>query len=116
MRLGAPLFDANAQSVRDAVAARVREAAPGAPVTAVVRDLNESDGLDITSSEHLVKLARNLRRDGVALCLARVHAPVLDTAKRAGVVDEIGADRQFPTIEAAVAWAEGSAPTSRGPL
>ena len=56
-----------------------------------------------------MKLAHTLERKRTPLCLARVHAPVMDMAKRAGLIDAVGADRVFPTIEAAVAWAEGRA-------
>jgi sulfate permease, SulP family len=54
VRPDAPLFYANAESVRDSVESAV--IASGQPVHAVVLDLDGNDDLDITSAEQLEKL------------------------------------------------------------
>jgi MFS superfamily sulfate permease-like transporter len=66
-----------------------------------------NDRLDITSSEHLGKLARDLSAQGVQLCLAHVHGPALRMATEMGLVEAIGAEHIFANIDAAIAWAHG---------
>ncbi|MBX3284704.1 MAG: SulP family inorganic anion transporter [Actinobacteria bacterium] len=118
VRPNAPLFYANAQAVRDAVVAMALAGGGGEEgdavgeggVAAVVLDLQASDDLDLTSGEHLVKLAEALDRAGVDLCLSEVHAPARAAAEAIGLAEGVGDDRFFPDVHRAVAWAE-----SRGP-
>ena len=101
LRLNSPLFYANAQSVRDRVKAVVEETEP--TPRAVIFDAVAQDELDVTSAEMLKKLFAELRQQGIEIYLAEVHAPVLEFARRAGVLDHIADDHIFPTVPAAVA-------------
>jgi high affinity sulfate transporter 1 len=99
----AALFYANAQAVGDAILA----AAEHTPSPrAVVVDLDASDTLDITSAEHLVKVARTLGRSGVAVHLVNVHQPAREMAEATGLLELVGVDQVFASIEAAVAAGE----------
>ncbi|HRW38030.1 MAG: SulP family inorganic anion transporter [Acidimicrobiales bacterium] len=100
VRPDAPIFYANAQAICDAITEATGAADP--PVATVVLDLDGSDALDITSTEHLVTTARALDRAGIALALANVHAPARRTADALGLTDAVGADRIHPTVHDAV--------------
>jgi sulfate permease, SulP family len=99
VRLEAPLFYANAQLVRDRVKWLVGDAE--STPSAVVLDIGANGQLDITSAEMLTQLAGTLRGAGVDLALAEVHAPVLEAATAAGVLDTLGADHVFHTLDEA---------------
>jgi hypothetical protein len=49
---------------------------------------------------------RPAERD-VRLGLAHVHAPTEDMLRRSGLLEKLGADRIFPSMDVAVAWAGG---------
>jgi high affinity sulfate transporter 1 len=103
VRPDAPLFYANAQAIRDAVESNVRNSSDG--VRIVIIDLDASDELDITSAEHLDKLADTLARAHIELVLAHVHQPALVILRRAELLTKIGDDHVFPNIETAITWA-----------
>jgi high affinity sulfate transporter 1 len=105
LRLHGALYYANALTVRDQVREFVKGSAP-AP-RAVVLDLGAQDELDLTSAEVLTALARELQGRGIDVFLADVHAPALQFARSAGVLDVIPPDHVLPTIDLAVARIEG---------
>jgi MFS superfamily sulfate permease-like transporter len=59
--------------------------------------LTDTDGADM-----LIQVEEELRSQGVALALARVHPPVLALWERAGAIDVIGERRVFDTVREAV--------------
>jgi high affinity sulfate transporter 1 len=101
VRPNAPLFYANAQSVRDAIEGLV---AGTEGVHTVILNLDANDEIDITSADSLNRLAESLERDHIRLALAHVHQPTREIAGRDGLVSRIGPDQIFPNVAAAVAW------------
>jgi high affinity sulfate transporter 1 len=99
-RWDAPLFFANAESF----SARVQEAVEQAPlgVRRVVVAAEPVTGIDVTASDSLADLDRTLEALGVELCFAEMKDPVKDKLKRFGLFAELGAEKFFPTVEAAV--------------
>jgi MFS superfamily sulfate permease-like transporter len=99
-RWDAPLFFANAelfkQSVLDAVA--------NAPTKArwVVVTAEPVTSVDVTAADTLAELQSALDEAGVELCFAELKDPVKDKLKRFGLFTQIGDNRFFPTINAAV--------------
>jgi high affinity sulfate transporter 1 len=99
-RWDAPLFFANAelfkQSVLDAVA--------NAPTKArwVVVTAEPVTSVDVTAADTLAELQSALDEAGVELCFAELKDPVKDKLKRFGLFTQIGENRFFPTINAAV--------------
>ncbi len=59
--------------------------------------------VDATGLEALRELAIGLPRDGVRLAVARMRPQVYERLVAGGVVEEIGEERFFPTVRAAVA-------------
>jgi MFS superfamily sulfate permease-like transporter len=109
LRLEAPMLYANASLVSTTVK-RLAGAADPLP-HAVIVDIGANSDLDITTAENLLDLARTLRSGGMTLGLAEVRQPVVDRARRTGVLDAIGEDHLFHTIDAAV---KALGPPSRG--
>ncbi len=99
-RFDAPLFFAYAEHFRERLAIAI-ERNPGEE-TSVVLDLEGVGSIDTTAADQLQDLFEDLRADGMTVAVARANARVLGVLERAGLVDELGADRVFPTINAAV--------------
>jgi high affinity sulfate transporter 1 len=100
VRLDAPMYYANALTARDGVKALVREAA--GRLHAVILDAEGQDDLDLTSATVLKALVAELRDGGVEVYFANVHAPVLERARDAGLLDADGEARVFATLDLAV--------------
>ena len=100
LRLEAPMFYANATLVCDTVK---RLAGGARPVPhAVIMDISPNGDLDITSAESLVDLIHTLHSGGVDLGLAEVRHTVAVRAGVTGVLDALGDDHVFHTIDEAV--------------
>ena len=100
-RLDDRLFFANAGYVK----ARVREAIRAAPTETswLVFDAEAVNHVDATGIEALGELARELRGEGVTLVVARLRSRLLPDFETAGVVEEIGRERFYPSVNLAVA-------------
>ena len=100
-RLDDRLFFANAGYVK----ARVREAIRAAPTETswLVFDAEAVNHVDATGIEALGELARELRGEGVTLVVARLRSRLQPDFETAGVVDEIGRERFYPSVNLAVA-------------
>jgi SulP family sulfate permease len=109
LRLEAPFFYANAAPVVDAVKRLVGSGDP--PPAAVILDFGANSDLDITSSEKLGELATALRAVGIEFALAEMRRPVREDARRSGVLETIGENRVYLTIDEAVS-ALGPAPAA----
>jgi MFS superfamily sulfate permease-like transporter len=100
MRLEAPLFYANATLVRDRVKYLVGVSDP--LPRAVILELIANPALDITSAEMLEQLIVTLRSAGVDVALADLRQPVIDAARRTGLLETLGEDGVFLTVADAV--------------
>ena len=99
-RYDAPLFFANAEHFRSRVHVAIGEN-PGEERT-VVLDLEGIGSIDTTAVDHLGLLLDELDELGIDVALARANERVIDVLDRAGLLERIGPDRVFPTINAAV--------------
>jgi MFS superfamily sulfate permease-like transporter len=100
LRLEAPLFYANATLVRDRVKYLVGASDPLPKV--VILELLANPALDITSTEMLEQLTTTLRSAGIDVALADLRQPVIDMATRTGLLETLGKDRIFLTVDDAV--------------
>ena len=106
LRLDAPMYYANALTVRDKMKAMVEESET--PVRAVLFDATVQDELDITSAEVLKGVVKELHGKGLAVYVAELHAPVREFGQRTGLLDLIGEENVFPTVDLAVSFIETS--------
>ncbi|MCS6846038.1 MAG: SulP family inorganic anion transporter [Caldilineales bacterium] len=115
VRVDGQLYYANALTVRNQIKAMIAEMET--PPRAVVFDFAAQHELDVTSTEVLRRLFEELHAGGIEVSLADVHAPVLEHARRSGLLAEaeIGEKHIFPTVENAVRSLEAMAEKERIP-
>jgi MFS superfamily sulfate permease-like transporter len=75
-------------------------------------DAAGQDSLDITSAEALKGLLVELKEKGIDYYVAEVHAPVREFSQRTRLLELIGEDHIFPTVDAAVRSIEMSVNSS----
>ena len=54
-------------------------------------------------------MIKELRAEGIAVYLAEVHTPVREFSRRTGLLELVGEDNVFPTVDAAVHFVETTA-------
>jgi high affinity sulfate transporter 1 len=104
LRLDAPMYYANALTVRERAKVLIEQSQ--LPLRAVVLDSTGQDELDITSADVLKGFIAELKRKGIAIYIAEMHAPVREFAQRVGLLQVIGEDHIFPTVDSAVCFIE----------
>jgi SulP family sulfate permease len=100
VRVDGQLYYANARTVRNRVKTMIAEMAT-AP-RAVIFDSAGQDQLDVTSTDAIKGLVKELHGQGIDVYLAEVHAPVLEYGRKSGLLESIGEDHVYPTVDAAV--------------
>jgi len=106
VRLDGPMYYANALTIRDQVKTMIEEAATHP--RAMLIDLGAQDQIDLTSIEVLKGLVKDLQSKGIAMYLADVHMPVREFSQRVGLLEIIGEDHIYPTVDAAVRFLEAA--------
>jgi sulfate permease, SulP family len=104
VRLDGPIYYANALTVRDQIKTMVEETKTR--LRALLIDAGAQDQLDLTSAEVLKGLVKELHGKDIAVYVADVRAPVLEFSQRTELIELIGEDRIFPTVDAAVRYLE----------
>jgi SulP family sulfate permease len=105
-RLDAPIYYANALTVRERAKALLDETQP--PPHAVILDSAGQDSMDITSADMLKGLLTELKDKGVAIYVVELHGTIREFIQRTGIMELIGEDHIFPTVDAAVNFIEES--------
>ena len=100
IRMGGPLFFADANRFRDAVNELI--SSNREPVRALVVDATAISQTDTDGADIVIQIAEDLRSRGIALAFAHLEPFVLELWTRAGAIDAIGPDHVFETVRAAV--------------
>jgi MFS superfamily sulfate permease-like transporter len=100
VRLDAPLFFANANVARSQILKLV--AATDPPPKAVLFDISASSTLDITSIDMLRSLVSDLEGYGVETLLAQARGPVRDKLRISGLMEIIGENHIYMSLESGV--------------
>jgi|WetSurMetagenome_2_1015567.scaffolds.fasta_scaffold03967_2 high affinity sulfate transporter 1 len=107
VRVDGQLYYANALTIRDRVRAMAANMQP--PPRAVILDASAWYDMDVTSSDILKGMVAELHKKGDDLYLAEVHAPLLESASKTGLLESIGKDHVFATVDLAVRAIEAEA-------
>jgi MFS superfamily sulfate permease-like transporter len=99
-RVDGQLYYANALTIRDRVRAITAKMEP--PPRAVILDSSAWYDIDVTSSDTLKGMVNELHKNGHDLYLAEVHTSLLEAARKTGLLESIGEDHVFTTVELAV--------------
>jgi MFS superfamily sulfate permease-like transporter len=95
------LIFANAEAFSaSALALLQRRADP--PASLLIIDCEQMADMDVTGAEAMTSLTKELHSADVGVILARLHGEARVTATNAGIIDLVGVDRVFPTINAAI--------------
>jgi MFS superfamily sulfate permease-like transporter len=105
-RVDGQLYYANALTVRARVKDMISEL--DSPPRAVIIDCSAWYEIDLTSSDVLKGLVKELHRKGIEVYMTEVHVPVLDYGRRTGLLESVGEDHVFPTVDLAVRNVEAS--------
>ncbi|MBE2234288.1 MAG: SulP family inorganic anion transporter [Anaerolinea sp.] len=100
VRLDGQFYYANALTVRDRVKAMIADMET--PPRAVIFDAASQDQIDVTGTDVLKSLLKELHGKGIDVYVAEVHAPVLEYGRQTGLLEAFGEDHVFPTVDAAV--------------
>jgi sulfate permease, SulP family len=114
VRLDGQLYYANALTVKDRVKTFIAQME--SPPRAVIIDSAAQDQIDVTSTDMLKSLVKELHGKDIDVYLAEVHTPVLEHGRRMGLLELIGEDHVFPTVDAAVRFFEMSARAEKANL
>jgi len=112
LRLDAPLYFFNANVARTQILART-QADP--PPQAILLDLGASSDLDIGTSDMLGALISDLRDDRIDLLFAQVRGSVRDRMRLTGLLEHIGEEHIYMTVDAAVRAFEARPPKKTNP-
>ncbi len=104
VRLDGQLYYANAPTYRERVKAMIEEM--DTPPRAVIFDLSSWYEIDVTSVDTIKKMVKELREKGIDAYIADVHLPVLEESRKTGLLEFMGEDHVFPTLDAAVVHVE----------
>jgi SulP family sulfate permease len=99
LRLDAPLYFFNANVARTQILARTQS---DPPPQAILLDLGASADLDIGTSDMLQALTSDLRDDKIELLFAQVRGSVRDRMRLTGLLEHIGEEHIYRTVDAAV--------------
>jgi len=99
-RLDGQLFFANAGFAVDRLNELLSVTQP--PPRVVIWNLESTTDVDVTAVESLVRLVRDLRDSGRDIVFARAGSAVVDVFARSGLLDLLGEDHLFLTVDAAV--------------
>ena len=99
-RYEAPLCFANAENFRSRALQAIE--AESSPVQWFVLNAEAILEIDITAADVLAELQKNLQEQGICFAMARVKQDLYKQLSRAGLVEQIGADRFFATLPTAV--------------
>jgi sulfate permease, SulP family len=101
LRLNGPLFFANALRFRN----EVRSLLSGNnPLKAVLINLHANFGIDLSSTDMLLGLVAEAKKTNTEILFAELQDPVRQMFRRCGLLDRVGEDRLFPTVDDGVQY------------
>ena len=100
LRIDAPLFFANANIARSQVLNAIATSSP--PPKAVLFDVSATSMLDVTSLDMLERLFSDLETAKIEFLLAHVRAPVLQKLRLSGLIDRIGENHIYLSVDSGV--------------
>ena len=99
-QLGMTLYFANAKLMRDRIRDLVKASQP--PPHAVILNMVNNYNLAITSAEMLETLVDEMHKKGMEVVMTDVHEPFIIMARKSGLMEKLGEDHIFPSVDAAV--------------
>ena len=99
LRLDSPLFFANALRFRNEVRLLLSDSTPP---KAVLVNLHANFGIDLSATDTLLGLVAEAEQTNTEIVFAELQDPVRQMFRRSGLLDRVGENRVFPTVDDAV--------------
>lgn len=99
-RVDSPLYFFNTNTIFDQITGRLQSREP--QEKAALLDIGASSDLDVASLDALEEFVDKLHALGIDFGLAQVRGPVRDRLRGAGLMEKIGEDHVFLSVEAGV--------------
>jgi len=96
LRLNGPLFFANALRFRNEVRSLL---SASKPPEAILIDLHANFGIDLSSTDALLGLIVEAEKTKTEIMFAEIQDPVRHMFRRVGLIDRVGENRWFPTVD-----------------
>jgi sulfate permease, SulP family len=96
LRLNGPLFFANALRFRNEVRSLLSRSNQ---LKAILINLHANFGIDLSSTDMLLGLVAEARKTNTEILFAELQDPVRQMFRRCGLVDRVGEDRIFSTVD-----------------
>ena len=96
LRLNGPLFFANALRFRNEVRSLLSRSNP---LKAILINLHANFGIDLSSTDMLLGLVAEAKKTNTEVLFAELQDPVRQMFGRSGLLDRVGEDRLFSTVE-----------------
>ncbi len=101
LRFNAPLFFANANVLEDKI---IRELAQNPKLTEVLLVGTSMSNIDATGEEKIHRLIDHLRENGKDIYFSALQKPVMDVFRKTNLVEKVGKDHMFVSVEDAVRY------------
>ena len=99
LRLDSPLFFANALRFLNEVRLLLSDSTPP---KAVLVNLHANFGIDLSATDTLLGLVAEAEQTNTEIVFAELQDPVRQMFRRSGLLDRVGENRVFPTVDDAV--------------
>ena len=99
LRLNGPLFFANALRFRNEVRSLL---STSRSLKAILINLHANFGIDLSSTDILLGLVAEAKKTNTEILFAELQDPVRQMFRRSGLLDRVGENRLFPTVDDAV--------------
>jgi sulfate permease, SulP family len=96
LRLNGPLFFANELRFRNEVRSLL---ARSNPLKAILINLHANFGIDLSSTDMLLDLVAEAKKTNTEILFAELQDPVRQMFRRCGLLDRVGEDRLFSTVD-----------------
>lgn len=101
IRFDGPLFFANTSALQDRIRELTIDVEP--PVTTLILDMQSTNYADLEGADKLDQISTDLAGQGITLCLAQMHARTGRFLDKSGVLETIGSDNIYDSVDKAVA-------------
>ena len=99
LRLDSPLFFANALRFRNEVRLLLSDSTPP---NAILLNLHANFGIDLSSTDTLLGLVAEAENTNTEILFAELQDPVRQMFRRCGLLDRVGENHVFPTVDEGV--------------
>ncbi|RMG78421.1 MAG: solute carrier 26 family protein, partial [Bacteroidetes bacterium] len=104
LRFDAQLYFANVNFFKDTIEAELARKGPA--LKALIINADSTNNLDSSAAHAIADVLEDCRKRGIRLLFTGVKGPVRDAMSRAGLIEKIGPEHFFMSVQEAVDWVD----------